>query len=143
MINDGSFSNLGEANGFRPDEKEVVIPVIEEFASVGKKRVETANITVTKKVLETTEAVDVALQSEVYHIEHVTINKYVNDDAVPTARQEGDTFILPVLKEVLVKRMLLVEEVRITKRVTQTTEPQHITLRTETVDVKRVSVMEK
>ena len=53
---------------------------------------------------------------EEYNIERVAVGKIVTD--TPVQRQEGDTLILPVTEEVLVteKRLLLREEIRITRR---------------------------
>jgi stress response protein YsnF len=42
------------------------------------------------------------------------------------------------MKEVLVKRILLVEEIRITKKSVQSSEQQEVTLRKEKVHVERV-----
>ena len=137
MPDDVVFPPVKETIDASFNEEVVVIPVIQEFISIDKKNVETANVTVTKKVHETTEVVTVELQNEAYDIERVAVNRYVDEDNVPQSRQEGDTLILPILKEVIVKRMMLVEEVRITRKVTQTTEQQQIVLRTEAVNVER------
>ena len=55
-------------------------------------------------------------------------------------RSEEDTLIIPVLEEVLVveKRLLLKEEVRITKR-EETHTPQRVTLRREEAAVERIN----
>jgi stress response protein YsnF len=57
----------------------------------------------------------------------------------PAVRQEGDTTIIPVLREVLVveKRYELVEEVHVTKKKTVVPHVQEITLRKEVVEVER------
>jgi len=54
-------------------------------------------------------------------------------------RHEGDTMIVPVLEEVLVveKRLVLKEELRVTRRRVETREPQTVTLRREDVVVER------
>jgi len=71
-------------------------------------------------------------------VERKEINRYV-DTAPPAIRQEGDVTIISVMKEVLVveKRLMLVEEVHITKQQQQT--PQHFseTLRKEQISVSR------
>jgi uncharacterized protein (TIGR02271 family) len=139
MSNDELFSQGGnndkqmvEVN----EEPEMVIPVIEESLSVGKRTVETGRVKVVKKVEERIEAVDVNLLEDEYVIEQVAINEYV-DGAAPQIRQEGDTIILPVVKEVIVKRLLLAEEVRITKKTKQRNEHQDITLRKEAIIINR------
>ncbi len=59
-----------------------------------------------------------------YAIEHVQIDRIVAE--APPQRQEGDTLILPVVEEVLVmeKRLMLREEIRITRR-RETVEEVH------------------
>ena len=116
-------------------EKEVVIPVIEETVSIGKAVKENATLKVTKEVTEKDETVDVSLLSDDYIVEHVAVNRY--EDEAPKVRQEGNTLIVPVVKEVLVKRLLVVEEIRITKRSVERSEQHNVRLRKETVKVER------
>jgi uncharacterized protein (TIGR02271 family) len=117
-----------------------VIPIIEEQWQVGKKIVETGRVVVSKKVHEEEVTVDVPIMHEEHDIERVTVNQYV-DTAPPAVRYEGETMIIPVLREEVVveKRILLVEELRITKRQIQTNTPQQVTLRKEEVIVDRTS----
>lgn len=136
MLNTNFFSEPN-AHG-TSKEKDVVIPVIEETVIIGKKITEIATIKITKEVTENNEAVDVNLLSDEYKVEHVAINKYADDEA-PKARQEGDTLIVPVVREVLVKRLLVVEEIRITKRIVERNEQHNVRLRTENVKVERIS----
>lgn len=115
-----------------------LIPVIEEQLQVAKRVVETGRLLVSKTVLEEEETVDISLVSEALSVERVPINQYV--DAPPAVRYDGDTTIFPVLKEVLVteKRLLLVEEVHITKQRTTASDTQRVMLRREEVTVQRV-----
>jgi stress response protein YsnF len=53
-------------------------------------------------------------------------------------RQEGETTIIPVVEEVVEKRLKLAEEVRVTKQQTTKHEPQAIPLRRQTVVVERL-----
>jgi uncharacterized protein (TIGR02271 family) len=117
-----------------------VIPIIEEQWQVGKKIVETGRVVVSKKVHEEEVTVDVPIMHEEHDIERVTVNQYV-DTAPPAVRYEGETMIIPVLREEVIveKRILLVEELRITKRQIQTNTPQQVTLRKEEVIVDRTS----
>ena len=115
-----------------------IIPVIEEQLLVEKRVVETGFLRVIKTVLEEEQTVDVPLMSETFNVERVAINQYV--DAPPAGRYDGDTTVFPVLKEVLVteKRLLLVEEVHVTKRQITTNDAQRVMLRREEVTVQRV-----
>lgn len=124
----------------RPADNEVdYIPVVEEQVRINKKTVETGSVHVYKDVHEEDVTVDVPTIHEEVNVERVAINEYV-DDAPPSVRYEGDVMIIPVLHEelVLVKRLKLVEELRVTKRKIETHEAQHVTLRKEEVNVKRV-----
>ena len=134
MLNNKFFSDNEESLHSQP--ANVIIPVIEENVSVGKRIVETGRIKVIKEVEQKEELIDSNLLAEEYEISHVNINEYVDEEA-PKARQEGDTMIFPVVKEVLVKRLLLVEEIRITKKTVERKEQQNITLRKEIITVIR------
>lgn len=115
------------------------IPRLEEQLQVSTRTVETGRVTLTKTVQETLETVTIPLQQEGYTVERIVINQYVEQPPAP--RQEGETTIYPVLKEVLVvqKRLLLVEEVRVSRQQTQTEKTRTIPLRRETITVERTS----
>ena len=72
-------------------------------------------------------------------IERVPINRLVEGPV--SAHSDGDTLVIPVLEEVLVieKRLLLKEEVRITKRRVETHRPQRVTVRREEVALERLN----
>jgi uncharacterized protein (TIGR02271 family) len=115
---------------------EKTIPVIEEQARVGKKIVDSGKVYIHKKVREEREEISVPVAHEEIDIKKVAVNKYV--DAPPPIRYEGDTTIIPVVKEVLVmeKKLVLVEEVHITKHVVEQTEEHTVPLRKEEVEVE-------
>ncbi|GAB2967434.1 hypothetical protein GCM10027048_42670 [Hymenobacter coalescens] len=123
-----------------PPEQPLVIPVIQEQLRVGTEVVETGRVRVTKQVHEEHHEVTAPTVREEIEVERVPINQYV-DVAPPAVRYEGDTTIMPVLREVLVveKRILFVEEVRITKRQVQADTTQPVTLRQEEIIVERHS----
>lgn len=118
--------------------KSETIPVIEEKLQVGKEVVETGKVHISKRVHEEEETIGVPLSQEEVSVERVPVNKYV-DTAPPGIRQEGDTTIISVLKEVTVveKRLMLVEEVHIRKDLKKSTSEQKVTLRKEEVIVDR------
>ncbi|MET0650110.1 MAG: YsnF/AvaK domain-containing protein [Pyrinomonadaceae bacterium] len=128
LIFRGSFEELTAA---------AVIPVMEEELRVGKRVVETGRVRVTKTVHEHEEVVDEPLMREEYDVERVRIDVFV--DAPVGPRQEGETLIVPVLEEVLVveKRLVVREELRITRRRTEEHKPQHVKLLSEEVEVER------
>ncbi|CAA9581427.1 MAG: hypothetical protein AVDCRST_MAG86-2824 [uncultured Truepera sp.] len=115
----------------------VTVPVVEETLRVDKRTVERGRVQVNKRVLEREETVDVPLMQEVVEVERTSINRLVDE---PTAvRYEGDTTVIPLFKEVLVvtKQLMLVEEVRVTKRRSEHRQPQQVMLRREEVTVER------
>ncbi|MFD2935069.1 YsnF/AvaK domain-containing protein [Spirosoma flavum] len=123
-----------------PESPEIVrIPLIEEQLQVTTQLVETGRVTLSKTVHETEQTVTVPLWHEEYTVERMALNQYV--DEVPATRQEGDTTIYSVVKEVLVveKRLVLIEEIRVTRQQTQTDETQTVRLRREDITVERTS----
>jgi len=115
----------------------VVIPVIEEQLQVSTEWVETGRVRVNKQVHEETQTIDVPVTHELIDVERVPINRVV--DEVPLSRQEGDTLILPVVREEVVTtvRLVLVEEVRITRRQEQATDQQTVKTKYETISIDR------
>lgn len=118
-------------------EGHVVLPVVQERLVVGKRRVETGRVRVRKVVREQVAVVDEPLVQENVVVERVQVDRIV--DASPPPRHEGDTLVLPVVEEVLVKRFRLVEEIRITKRHTVTRRPMKVPLRREEAIVERTA----
>lgn len=116
----------------------VVIPVLVEELNLAKRVVETGRIRVHKQVEEREVTVDEPLIEDHIEIDRVPINELIDRPLRP--RIEGDTTIIPVLREVIVvqKQLLLVEEVRLTRRQTEVRRPQPVTLRSETVHIERI-----
>jgi uncharacterized protein (TIGR02271 family) len=116
----------------------VVIPVAEEQLEVGKRETEAGRLRLQKRVSEHEQTVDEPLFADEITLERVTINRFIDE---PTeARVEGDTTVIPLFEERLVvqKRLVLREEVRITKRRIEHRAPQIVALRREEVTVERV-----
>jgi uncharacterized protein (TIGR02271 family) len=116
---------------------EAVIPVVAESLQVGRRQVETGRVRLTKLVHEEEEVVDLPVLREEVHVERVPVGRFV--DGPVEARQEGDTLVLPVLEEVLVveKRLMLKEEIRVTRTRTEARSTQTVTLRNEEVRIDR------
>jgi uncharacterized protein (TIGR02271 family) len=127
-----------QAPGSNAAEATEIIPVLQEQVTVGKRLVETGKVRISKTVTEDQTSVSLPLLHEEYDVERVPINKVV-ETAPPALRYEGDTAIIPVLREVLVvqKQYEITEEIRITKRKTETTDTQQVTLRREEVHIER------
>ena len=97
----------------RNDSVEEVIPLVQEHLTVGKRMVETGTVRVSTRLEEQTETITADLQRENVVVERVPVDRVI--EAVPDVRWEGDTFIVPVVEEVLVveKRLVLKEELHI------------------------------
>jgi uncharacterized protein (TIGR02271 family) len=117
-----------------------VIPVVQEDLQVEKQLVESGKVNISKRVIDEDVTVNVPVVHEEVTVEKKAINQYV-DTPPPPVRQEGDTTIVSVVKEVLVveKRLMLVEEVHITKKRAETSNPSQETLRREEVTVSRTT----
>ncbi|HEX7313511.1 MAG TPA: YsnF/AvaK domain-containing protein [Pyrinomonadaceae bacterium] len=134
LIFRGSFDELaGAADGGG----QIVVPVVAEELRVGKRVVETGRVRVTKTVHEHEEVVDQPLLREEYDVERVTVDEFVDGPVGP--RYEGETLVVPVLEEVLVveKRLVVREELRITRKRTEERNPQRVKLLSEEVSVER------
>ncbi len=117
-------------------DKPVSLNVFEEQAQVDKKVIEKGTVRIVKKVNTEDETINIDLKTEEIKVERITVNKYV--DTPPVVRYEGNTTIIPVIKEVAVveKKLLLVEEIYITKTINITGEEKIIPLRKEEVIVE-------
>lgn len=114
-----------------------MLQVLEERLSVEKRRKATGTVQVGTR----TELVDAVAEVELdrYRVEvsRVPIGRVV--DAAPVARAEGDTTVIPVVEErlVLVKQLVLVEEVRIRHVLERETVAERVSLRRQRAVVDR------
>ena len=116
----------------------LTINIIEEQLHLDKKLVEKAKIEITKKIIEKNETASINLFSEDVEIKKVPVNTYVTE--TPVVRHEGNVIIIPVVKEVMVieKKLLLVEEVHITKHTTTKEHTETVGLKKQEVTVNRI-----
>lgn len=114
------------------------IPVIREELAVSKRVIESSGVRISKRVQERTEMVDLPLMNETVEVNRVSVNSVVPAGETPSARQEGDTWIFPILEEVVVmeKRLLLKEELHVTRTRQEVHKPQEVVLRSEEVIVE-------
>lgn len=137
---DGTFS-LSRGKIDREDTaepEEVVIPVIAEELTVEKQRVARGKVRVNKRIETREEVVDTPVVHEEVVVDRIPINKFV-DEVTAEVRDEDGVLIIPLVEEVLVveKRLLVREEIRVSKRRTTTSTPQTVVLRREVVDIER------
>jgi uncharacterized protein (TIGR02271 family) len=115
------------------------IPVTEDVLVVGRKSVDTGTVTVSRTVDEREAVVDAPAVIDDVRIERRRVDHPVPAGDVPQVRVEGDTTIVPVLEEIVVveKRLVLREEVRITRVRHESPASHRVTLRREDVRVER------
>lgn len=94
----------------------VSIPVVHEVLRVGTRLVDQGGATVRMVVSEREETAELLLRSDVLSIQRVIIGRVI--DQPPTVREEDGVTIIPVLEEQLVvtKRLVLKEELWVTRK---------------------------
>ena len=142
IVEEDSYRIAAQATGFqgtltRGDE--IVIPLVAETLSVGKREMETGRVRFSTTVTERVETVDQPLFKTEVEIKRVAVGQFV--DAPPAVRYEQDVMIIPVMEEVLVveKRLRVKEEVYISQKREEYRNPQQVTLRTEVLTDERLS----
>jgi uncharacterized protein (TIGR02271 family) len=114
------------------------LTLLAEELSVGREAVETGRVRVSTQTHTREVAVDEDLLRESAEIETIPIGRQIFE--MPSVRHEGETVIVPIVEEILhtERRLILKEEVRITRR--KTTEQFHdrVTLRYQEAVVTRV-----
>ena len=128
-----------EADGLDRESSDVVVPLVAETLTVDKVEQVTGSVRVSKTVVEHEETVDPALMRQTVEVVRVPIDRFV--EIAPAPRQEGDTYIVPVVEEVavVVKRLRVVEEIHLTRRQSEYHAPQTVTLRSEEAQILRTS----
>lgn len=118
----------------RPED-DLVIPIVEERPVVSKEEVTTGLVRVSTHTEQRVVHVDDTIRKTVVDVQRVPINQFV--EVEPQSREEDGVLVVPVVEEVVVKRMFLKEELRITR--TSTLEPveRDVTLRVMHADVQR------
>lgn len=119
------------------DEGERRIPVIEERARIDKQTVERAVVRISTSIKQTEHILSETLRHEEVEIQRVPVNKEV--DAMPGVRQEGDVVVIPVVEEraVLVKRLVLIEELHVRRQVIEKIVQTPVSLRCTEISVER------
>ena len=110
-----------------------------ETLVVTKRTVTGATVRVSTVTREVEQAIDEPLDHEVVDVERVPIGRVV--EAIPEIREEDGVTIVPVVEEVVVveRRLILKEEVRITRRRVQSRHVETASLRMQEAVVTRIS----
>jgi stress response protein YsnF len=117
---------------------ELSIPVTEEELEVRREVVDTGRTVRLRKQVETVPAqVREPVTTEVVDVRRVPIGRVV--DEPPQVRHEGDVMVVPVIQERLVtrKELVLVEEIRVTRRREVVQAQADVVLQRERVSVER------
>jgi stress response protein YsnF len=116
-----------------PDE--VTVRLHAEDLQVTRLTRETGEVRVSVRTVEQPHIVEADLQDWAAQVERVPVGRFVEE--MPQPRQEGDVFVMPVVEEVLVRRLRLVEEVRITRTSIVRRHQETVVLRREEAVVSR------
>lgn len=114
---------------------EAVLPIVEERLVVGKRERESIVRVSTRTRAEDVE-VDETLVSLRADVRRVPVERFV--DAVPEIEERDGVTVIPVVEEVLVKRLLLREELHVTQRRDEHRHRETVTLRTQDPVVERI-----
>jgi len=127
------------------EQMEVTVPVIEEQLSARPEWHDAGNITVRTQTEEVPQTFTQQVEREEAFVERVSVGRVLAEGETIEPRQEGDTFIMPVIVEeaVVITRRVLAEEVRITKRTVQTTQTVQATTRRQRAEVDTGSLGER
>jgi uncharacterized protein (TIGR02271 family) len=136
LASDSALADGGGRSAYGSDHE--VITLAAEELKVTKRQITRGRVVVRKKVSTHEAVVDDPLLLERLEVNRVPINALV--DAAEPPRTEGDTTIIPFYEEVLVveKRLLLSEELHVTRHRSERREPQRVTLRREEAVVEHL-----
>ncbi len=121
---------------------EVVLPLAEESAVVERLRREGGRVRVHLRTETLPTEVTETLRGERVEVSRVAVNRTLDaGEPAPAPRQDADgTWIIPVLEEVLVveRRLLLREEIHLTRHATQEDFRDTVELRRQVAEVERL-----
>lgn len=120
----------------RTEKERVVVPVIAEQPRIEKRAIERGGVRVSKRVEEHVEHVDVPLIREDVDVERRAVNRVV--DERPEARIEDGITVVPVFEEIVQRRFLVREEVRVGRRRTEGRAVADIPVNREQVAIERI-----
>lgn len=118
----------------------VTVPLIAETAEVEKTTVDLGGYRVSKRVESHDETVSTATWHQEVIIDRRAIGQQLPPGERPEPYYEGETFVIPVLREILVteKRLVLIEEIRVQTLERQEPISRQVTLRHEEVTVEKL-----
>lgn len=118
------------------DEQDRRIPVVEERARIEKRVVERKVVRIRSTTKESEQIFREILRCEEVDVRHVPVNREI--EAVPHVRDDGEVIVIPIVEEraVLVKQLILVEELHVQRKVVQRNVEVPVRLRSTEVFVE-------
>ena len=120
------------------DTRSGFIELVEEQLEISKRWVERGRVVVRTRVEKRDEVAEIELQQEDVAVERVP--RGVPVETLPAVREEDGVLIVPVVEEQLVvtTRLILKEEIRITRRSRTELVREPVRLRSERADIERL-----
>ena len=119
----------------------VVVSIAEETVAVSKREVETGRVQVALTTETQTVIARETLRGRRVAIERIPVGRTLAEgEAAPVPHEEGDTLVIPIVEEtaVVVKRLVVREEVRLRFVPTEQPFEQAVDLRRQYATVERV-----
>jgi stress response protein YsnF len=116
-----------------PHDDARTIPVAREELSVERRTRAIGRLRIDKRTETEEVMLDDQIEFDRAEVERVPIGRVV--DEPPQVRREGDTIVIPVLEERLLKQVVLVEEVHVRRRRHTKDVSEPVSLRREEVDI--------
>jgi len=135
----GTTGMMGTAETL--DQREIVVPIVEERLDVSKRQVELGEVVIGREVVERQETVPVDVAHEEVRVERRAVTREASPEDLRLAAGEGlaqleagGSVIVPIIEEVVEvrKRMMVREELVITKQ--RVTERHEVTERLRRVE---------
>lgn len=123
------------ARGTGARREEEVIPIAEERARIETRDRIVGRVRVRTETREEDVEVSETLRSSRVEVERVPVDRFV--DEVPEVREEDGVTIVPVMEEVLVRRLVLREELHVRRVEEEREHRETVTLRTQEPVVDR------
>ena len=115
----------------------LLVPVVEERLAISSRKVVTGEVTIHTHAEARTVEVPLTTVSTRYREVRVPVGRIVEE--MPQVRQENGNLIVPVVREeeVVVKRLVLVEEIHLLRETDRRQHTEQVSLRTEKATVTR------
>ena len=133
---------MTDADPMRSEAERLTIQRHEETLEPVVREVERGSVRIHKRVENVPSELTVEAAHDEVVVERVPVDRQV--DAAPEPWQDGETLVIPVVEEVLVveKRLVVREEVRITRRRVTAAVPVTETVRREVIEVEEPALGE-